>query len=287
MPSPTPPPPLPDPDDDRRLAERRARADAARTGPTVSPRPKGSGGGQRPASTKPAPKRKPNAWTRLSPRAKAIVIATVIVVVVVLVGTFIGRRGGGSSSTIATDDAVSTLQQLLDGVDSDTQLATCPFGPMSSIVGDLGDDISFASTPVESTPMIVKGSDTEVDQVLCSAATPDDRLRTGRSLYVYATPVPTDSYSKYLTALLDGAKVKLEDPRKHAGGTIYSWCVTPSTEFRGGCGADWVADGGGVVFGMQIAGGEITASQISAALEHELPSMVQRFGTDVPSSSVP
>lgn len=223
----------------------------------------------------------------MSPRGKAIVVAAAVVVVVILVGTFIGRRGGGGSSTIETDDAVSTLQQLLDGVDHDTKLAACPFGPMSSIVGDLGDDIEFTSTPVESTPMIRKGDETEVDQVLCSASTPDDRLRTGRSLYVYASPVPTGSYSTYLTTLLDGAKVKVEDPRKHAGGTIYAWCVTPSAEFRGGCGADWVADGGGVVFGMQIAGGEITASQISGALEHELPSMVQRFGTDAPSSSVP
>ena len=100
-----------------------------------------------------------------------------------------------------------------------------------------------------------------------------DRLRTGRTLYVYATPVPKGSYTDYLsTTLLDGAKAELGRPRKYAGGTIYAWCVTPSATFQGGCGADWVANEASVVFGMQVAGGEITAAEVSAALEHELPS---------------
>ena len=38
---------------------------------------------------------------------------------------------------------------------------------------------------------------------------------------------------------------------------------------------------------MQVAGGEITAAEVSTALEHELPSMVERFGTERPVSSVP
>jgi len=284
MPSPTPPPPLPDPDDDRRLAERRARAAAARSSGTTAaaPRPRSGGGRAAPPPPKPT-----NAWTRLSSRTKAIGFAVVVVVIVVLAGTFIGRDSGGGSSKIETDAAVSTLQELLDGVSRDTELPNCPFGSMSAIVGDLGDDIEFPSTPVESTPMIVKGDDTRVDEVRCTTSTPDDRVHTGRTLFVYATPVPSASYDKYLDTLLDGAKVKVEAPRQHAGGTIHAWCVEPSADFRGGCGADWVADGGGVVFGMQVAGGEITAADVTAALEHELPSMVERFGTEAPVSSVP
>ena len=182
----------------------------------------------------------------------------------------IGRRSSGGSSTIETDDAVSALQSMLDGVDRDTALDACPFGTVRSIAGDVSDDVTFPATPVEATPMILMGDETRVDEVLCAAGTPDDRLRAGRTLYVYATPVPTGSYSDYLTTLLDGAKVKLEAPRKHAGGTIYAWCTTPSDDFRGGCGADWVAADGGVVFGMEVAGGEITAAQVTSALEHEL-----------------
>ena len=63
--------------------------------------------------------------------------------------------------------------------------------------------------------------------------------------------------------------------------------MTPSATFKGACGADWVADESSVVFGMQVAGGEITAAEVSTALEHELPSMVERFGTERPVSSVP
>lgn len=282
MPSPTPPPPLPDPDDDRRLAQRRARAGEPRSGGSAGA--SRSSGGRPP---NPPSKRQANAWTRLPSRTKAIVVAAAIVVVVIVAGTIIGRRSSDEPSTIKTDDAVSTLQSMLDGVERNTTLSACPFGSISSIVGDLDESVTFPTTPVSATPMIVKGDDTDVDEVLCAASTPDDRLRTGRSIYVYATPAPTGSYSDYLTARLDGAKAKLDDPRKHAGGTIYTWCVTPSADFRGGCGADWVADGGGVVFGLQIVGGEITATQVADALEHELPAMVERFGTDAPVSSTP
>jgi len=135
--------------------------------------------------------------------------------------------------------------------------------------------------------MIVKGDDTRVDEVRCTTSTPDDRVRTGRTLFVYATPAPSDSYDTYLDALLDGAKAKVEAPRQHAGGTVHAWCVEPSADFRSGCGADWVADGGGVVFGLEVAGGQVTAADVTAALEHELPSMVERFGTEAPVSSRP
>jgi len=57
--------------------------------------------------------------------------------------------------------------------------------------------------------------------------------------------------------LFDGAKVKLEDPVKHAGGTIYAYCLTPSADVKGGCGADWVAGDGSVVFGLQVSGGDV------------------------------
>jgi hypothetical protein len=129
--------------------------------------------------------------------------------------------------------------------------------------------------------MIHKGNASGVDEVLCSASTPDDRLRASRTMYVYATPVPKGSYTDYLTKVLfDGAKVKLEDPVKHAGGTIYAYCLTPTADIKGGCGADWVAGDGSVVFGMQVSGGEVDAKQVTAALQHELATIVQRFGSD-------
>jgi hypothetical protein len=287
MPSPTPPPPLPDPEDDRRLAERRARAAASRSSASRSPSsPSPATHGRR--STPPPPPRPPTRWARLSPRTWAIVVAVAIVAVVILVGTLISRGSSDETTAIKTDAAVSTLQSLLDGVDRDTALGACPFGSVRSIAADVGDRVPISPAPIDAEAMIVKGDQSAVDEVLCSAGTPDDRLRTGRTLYVYATPVPKGSYTDYLsTTLLDGAKVKLEDPRKYANGTIYAWCVTPSEAFKAGCGADWVANESSVVFGMQVAGGEITAADVSAALEHELPSMVERFGTDVPTSSVP
>src|SRR6185312_9970995 len=88
--------------------------------------------------------------------------------------------------------------------------------------------------------------------------------------------------------LFDGAKVKLEEPVKHAGGTIYAYCITPSADVKGGCGADWVAGDASVVFGLQVSGGEVTAKQVTAALQHELATIVERFGSDVrTASSVP
>ena len=276
----SPPPPLPDPEHDRRLAEQRAARERARRAQSAS---KAKDKGQ------PAPASKSGFAARLSPRTWAIVIAVVVVAVVILVGTVIGRDSSGDSSTIKTDDAVSTLQSLLDGVDRDTSLGSCPFGSASSIARDIGGDVEFSSTPNDAVPMIIKGDESSVDEVLCTASTPDDRLRTSRTIYVYATPVPKGSYTDYLSnTLLAGAKVKLEDPIKHAGGTIDSWCTTPTAVIKGSCGADWVASDGSVVFGIQVAGGEITAKQVVAALQHELPAMVDRFGADAPTAgSVP
>ncbi len=225
----------------------------------------------------------------MSPRTWAILLAVGVVLVIIVIGTIIGRGSSDGATTIKTDAAVSTLQSLLDGVQRDTALGSCPFGPVTAIVHDVSDDVAFASTPDEAPAMIVKGDATAVDTVLCAASTPDDRLHTSRTMYVYATPVPKGSYTDYLTStLLDGAKVKLADPHKYAGGTIYAWCTTPTADIKGGCGADWVAGDATVVFGMQVAGGEVTADQVTAALQHQLPALVERFGTDAPSSaSVP
>src|ERR1700712_2697814 len=105
MPTPTPPPPLPDPDDDLPARARRRPASRASS----------------------AGNRHPSFWSSLSPRAWAIVIA--VVVVVLIVGALAGNGDKKKASTIKTDSAVSTLQSLLDGVDKDTDLSTCPFGP--------------------------------------------------------------------------------------------------------------------------------------------------------------
>ena len=122
----------------------------------------------------------------------------------------------------------------------------------------------------------------------CSVSTADDRVHASRTMYVYATPVPKGSYTDYLTkTLFDGAKVKLEDPVKHAGGTIYAYCLTPTADVKGGCGADWVAGDGSVVFGLQLSGGDVTAKQVTAALQHELATIVERFGSDATTSSTP
>jgi len=274
MPSPSPPPPLPDPEDDRRLAERRAARQRSATSDTKRP----------PARTRSAP-----TWTsKLSGRAWAIIIAAIVILVVVIVGTLISRDSHDKESSIKTDAAVSTLQSLLDGVQHDTVLGTCPFGSMSSIVGDVRGDLTFPATPTESTPMIHKADASAVDEVRCSVSTADDRVHASRTMYVYATPVPKGSYTDYLTkTLFDGAKVKLEDPVKHAGGTIYAYCLTPSADVKGGCGADWVAGDGSVVFGLQVSGGDVTAKQVTAALQHELATIVERFGSDATTSSTP
>src|SRR4051812_40384091 len=176
MPSSPPPPPLPDPDDDRRLAERRARA-ASRSSASRSPSsPSPATHGRQ--STPPPPPRPPTRWARLSPRTWAIVVAVAIVVVVILVGTLISRGSSDETTTIKTDAAVSTLQSLLDGVDRDTALDACPFGSVRSIAADVGDRVPISPTPTDAQAMIVKGDETAVDGVLCSAGSPDDRLRT-------------------------------------------------------------------------------------------------------------
>ncbi|MCU1504633.1 MAG: hypothetical protein JWM12_3987, partial [Ilumatobacteraceae bacterium] len=128
---------------------------------------------------------------------------------------------------------------------------------------------------------IVIGGKDSVDEVLCSASTADDRIHPTQSMYVYATPAPKGSYTDYLTkTLLADAEVKLEDPVKFGGGTVYAWCVTPAPDSKGGCGADWVAGDNKLVLGMQLANDSVTAKQITAALEHELETLANRLGGD-------
>ena len=267
MPTPTPPPPLPDPDDDLpRASRRRTSATPAR------------GGG-----------RHPSFWSQLSPRAWAIIIAVLVVVLVLIVGALAGSDSKKQASTIKTDSAVSTLQSLLDGVDKDTNLSTCPFGSVTGIVDDVHDQIKVTGGITNELQKIVVGGKDSVNEVLCSATTPDDRLHLAQSMYVYATPAPKGSYTDYLAkTLLAGAKVKLETPAKYSGGTIYAYCVTPDAQNKGGCGADWVAGDNKLVIGMQLASGTVTAKQITAALQHELATLASRLGGETSSgSSVP
>jgi hypothetical protein len=273
VPSPTPPPPLPDPDDDlparaprRRQPPQPRPADGVRSGGARG----GGGGGSR---------RHPSLWSQLSPRAWAIIVAVLAVVLVLIVGAAAGGGGKKKTSGITTDAAVSTLQSLLDGVDKDTVLGSCPFGTVASIVDDVHDAVKVNGRVTDALHKIVIGGKDSVDEVLCSAATDDDRLHVVQSMYVYATPAPKGSYTDYLSkTLLSGAKFD--------GGTIYAWCVSADVEFRSGCGADWVAGDNKLVLGMQLTGGAVTAKQITTALQHELKTLADRLGGDEATGSI-
>ncbi|MCU1501859.1 MAG: hypothetical protein JWM12_1213, partial [Ilumatobacteraceae bacterium] len=138
MSSPTPPPPLPDPDDDlpRRAPRRRSAA---------------------PSSSRDAARRHPSAWSRLSPRAWAILVAVVAIVLVLIIGAVAGGSGKEKKSEIKTDSAVSALQSLLDGVDKDTALGSCPFGSVASIAGDVRGEVKVSGVVTAGMHKIVIG----------------------------------------------------------------------------------------------------------------------------------
>ncbi|MEO5899674.1 MAG: hypothetical protein ABIR68_06030, partial [Ilumatobacteraceae bacterium] len=173
MPTPTPPPPLPDPDDDMRARGPRRTA----------------------AATSSRRARHPGFRSQLSSRAWAIIIAVLVVVLVLIVGAFAGRSDKKKASTIKTDSAVSTLQALLDGVDKDTALSRCPFGSVTAIVDDVRAEVTVATGLTDSSQKIVVGGKDSVNEVLCAASTPDERLHLAQSMYVYATPAPKGSYT--------------------------------------------------------------------------------------------
>ncbi|MEO5724921.1 MAG: hypothetical protein ABIQ39_01905, partial [Ilumatobacteraceae bacterium] len=80
--------------------------------------------------------------------------------------------------------------------------------------------------------------------------------------------------------LLVGAKVKFENAVAFGGGSIYTYCLTADSDVKAGCGADWVAGDSKLVLGMQATGSEVTARQITQALQHELENLAQRLGDD-------
>ena len=209
-----------------------------------------------------------------------------MLVLVLIVGAVTRDGGKRSAAVIETDRAVTTLQSLLDGVDHDTDLASCPFGTVRSIAGDVHDELPLSTDLTEATHLVVVGDEDAVGEVLCSARTPDDRLRIGEALYVYATPAPTGSYTDYLSkTLLTGAKVELADPVPHGGGTIYTWCVAADTSFKAGCGADWVAGDHRLVLGMQAAGSDVTAKQVDRGAAARARGARARLGGDAPTAS--
>ncbi len=263
MPTPTPPPPLPDPDDD--------------IGRDIDPGMPGRG---RPRAS--GDRTYPSMFAQLNRRAWIVIGALAVVIVAAIVVLVTRGSDTAVTSEINTERAAATVRSLLDGVDSSKELARCPFGSVSDVVGDLNDVLKFPDPTTDDIHRIVMDGKDSVGEVLCSAGTADDRVHVVRSLYVYATPVPKGAYPDYLakTRLVD-AVVKVDDGVRFNRGTIYPYCIAGSADIKPGCGADWVADNSSLVIGLQVTGSDVTAKLVTTALTREFETLATRLGGPV------
>lgn len=238
---------------------------------TPTPPPPPPSGAWAPPPVAPVPVPAPAArrkWPLLVAAGLAVAVVAVVAVVVL--------TGGEDSPSHNTDAAAATIDDLIRQADGEVslELDECPVdlellvrrAPGSASLGEYVRPADFAA--------VLHPDGSNISLVECSSG--NDGGIIGVSL---GRSPGRDSFEADLASYVPYHKVEFDEFSSYAGGTLVTYCGTPTPDspegFNEFCEADWFDDQ--VVIGLFAGPEEATKAELTTWLKTALPFLVDEF----------